>query len=210
MQKPATPITHRRYKYHHHRFPVFSFALLFCFLFCSPLLAVEKTASKKKENTYEDSEIYLRTVYRSPEQLAAFYEGREFPQEAIKRITQSCYFTIILKNKTDDILWLEIDNWQFSANSAQNNQIIQRYNRAYWNKQWDEINLKQAFRSTFGWTLMPDVRDLRAGEGVGGSIPIPMQTDKFSVTLNFATGKDKKGKMKSVTLPNIQCKQDEK
>ena len=180
------------------------YGLLVIFLFCSVSYADSPVEKKKKKNVYEDNEVYLRSIYRSPEQIAAFYEGREFPQAAINRITQSCYVTIILKNKTSDVLWLELDNWEFHQGKTQ----IFRYKRPYWNKQWDEINLKQAFRSTFGWTLMPDVRDLRAGEGVGGSIPIPMQSEKFSITLNFATGKDKKGKIKSVTLPDIHCKSD--
>lgn len=175
------------------------YVLLLSIFLCFPL-----QAEKKKKNTYEDQDIYLRSVYRSPEQLAAFYEGREFPKAAIKRITQSCYVTIILKNKTNDILWLELDNWVFE----QKGKIIQRYDRDYWNQQWDEVKLQQSYRSTFGWTLMPEVRDLRPGEGVGGSVPIPMQTENFSVTLNFATGKNKKGKLKSVKLSNIHCKQD--
>ena len=182
------------------------YTLILCFLL-TPLVQADSHSKKKKKNVYEDNDVYLRSIYRSPEQIYAFYEGREFPHAAIKRITQSCYVTIILKNKTDDVLWLEIDNWVFTKNNPKKD-IIHRYKRDYWNKQWDEVNLKQAFRSTFGWTLMPDVRDLRAGEGVGGSIPIPMQTENFSLTLNFATGKNKQGKIKSITLPNIHCEQD--
>jgi len=195
MQDPTIP-THNQ---HNSDFWTGFSVLLIGIFLCSPLQAAEK-----KKNTYEDEDIYLRSVYRSPEQLAAFYEGREFPKAAIKRIIQSCYVTIILKNKTDDILWLELDNWIFEQKSK----IIQRYNRTYWNQQWDEVKLQQSHRSTFGWTLMPEIRDLRPGEGVGGSVPIPMQTENFSLTLNFATGKDKKGKLKSVKLPKIHCKQD--
>jgi len=173
--------------------------LIILMIICSPI-----NAEKKKKNAYEDDEIYLRFVYRSPEQITAFYEGREFPKSAITRITQTCYVTVIIKNKTDDVLWLELDNWIFEKNK----QIIKRYKRPYWKKQWEEINLPQAHRSTFGWTLMPDVRDLRPQEGVGGSIPIPKQTGNFSVTFNFATGSDKKGKMKTVKIPETYCKQD--
>jgi len=196
MQDPiAIPTYNNQYTY---------FWTGICIFFLGISLSSPLHAEKKKKNIYEDEDVYLRSVYRSPEQLAAFYEGREFPHAAIKRITQSCYVTIILKNKTNDILWLELDNWVFE----QKGKIIQRYDRQYWNKQWDDVKLQQSYRSTFGWTLMPEVRDLRAGEGVGGSIPIPMQTENFSLTLNFATGENKKGKIKSVKLPNIHCKQD--
>jgi len=46
----------------------------------APLMAAEN-----KKNVYEDEEIYLRFIYRSAGQVAAFYEGREFPKAAIAR-----------------------------------------------------------------------------------------------------------------------------
>ena len=191
----------KRYLYHHCSIAdiVFPFlSLLFLvFVLGAPLIAAEN-----KKNVYEDDDIYLRFIYRSAEQVAAFYEGREFPKAAIERAVQTCYVTLILKNKSDDILWLELDNWLFHKNGK----MIPRYKQSYWNNQWDEMKLKQAYRSTFSWTLFPEIRDARPGESVSGNITIPMQTLPFSLTLNFARGQNKKGKMKTVKLNDIYCK----
>lgn len=177
-------------------------ALLFIVLLpTSPLMAAEK-----KKNVYQDEDIYLRFIYRSSEQVAAFYEGRGFPKAAIERAVQTCYVTIILKNRSDEVLWFELDNWWFHKNGK----TISRYTQSYWNKQWDELKLKQAYRSTFGWTLFPESRDARPGESVSGNITIPKQTYPFSLTLNFARGENKKGKMKTVKLNDIYCKDAEK
>jgi len=178
---------------------IFLFLVLLILLLLpgEPLIAAEKN-----KNVYEDEDIYLRFIFRSADQVAAFYEGREFPKAAIERAVQSCYVTLILKNKSDDILWFELDNWLIHKNGK----AISRYKQSYWNKQWDEIKLKQAFRSTFSWTLFPETRDARPGESVSGNITIPMQTHPFSLTLNFARGENKKGKMKTVKLDDIYCK----
>jgi len=171
--------------------------LLLLLLPATPLMAAEN-----KKDVYEDEDIYLRFIYRSAEQVAAFYEGRGFPKAAIARAVQSCYVTVILKNKSDDLLWFELDNWLFHKNGK----TIPRYKQTYWNKQWDEMQLKQAYRSTFGWTLFPETRDARPGESVSGNITLPMQMHPFSLTLNFARDENKKGKMKTVQLNDIYCK----
>ena len=177
------------------------------FLFLALLLLVllpgaPLNAAEQNKNVYEDDDIYLRFINRSAEQVAAFYEGREFPKVAIARAVKTCYVTVILKNKSDDILWFELDNWLFQ----QNGKTIPRFKQSYWNKQWDELKLKQAYRSTFSWTLFPETRDAHPGESVSGNITIPMQAHPFSLTLNFARGENKKGKMKTVKLNDIYCK----
>ncbi len=117
---------------------------------------------------------------------------------------KSCYVTVIVKNKTTDILWLDLDEWVFK----QQGKIFQRQTRDYWKKQWEAIDLPQSHRSTFGWTLMPVKRNLYPNEGVGGRIPIPMQTTPFDLTLNFPTGENRQGKVKTITMKNLACKQD--
>ena len=190
-------------RYLHHTCSLTDIVLLFLALLLLVLfLSTPLIAAEKNKNVYQDEDIYLRFIYRSAEQVAAFYEGREFPKAAIERAVQTCYVTVILKNKSDDILWFELDNWLFHKNGK----TIQRYKQAYWNKQWDEMKLKQAYRSTFSWTLFPETRDAQPGESVSGNITIPMQTHPFSLTLNFARGENKKGKMKTVKLNDIYCK----
>lgn len=162
-------------------------------------------AEKPPKFTYEDEQIYMRLVLRTPEQLTAFYQGRQFKQQAIDKILETCFVTPIIKNKYFEVLWLELDNWQFMDNK---NQPIKRITRDYWDQQWQKIQLKQAHQSTFGWTLMPEVRDLRFDEGVGGSMVIPWQEEPFKVVANFHTKPDKKGPLKTVIFEGVTCRTD--
>ena len=149
----------------------------------------------------EDEQLSVRVVLRTPDQLTAFYLGREFSRAAIGKILETCFVTPIVHNKTVDVLWLELDEWQFSRGDT----IIPRINRDYWPDKWREVGLKQAHQSTFGWTLMPEVRDLRLDEGVGGSVVIPMQTEPFRLAMNFRTGADKQGPVKTVVFEDLTC-----
>ena len=174
-----------------------------CMVYISVVLSAR--AEEKDPLSYEDDEVFMRLILRTPEQLTAFYLGREFNQATIDKILQTCFITPIVKNKKFDVLWLELDNWQFTKNGK----TIDRIKRDYWIKQWQAVNLSQAHQSTFGWTLMPEVRDLRFDEGVGGSVVIPMQSEPVTVTANFKTGEDKQGKMKTITFKGVKCLTDE-
>lgn len=150
---------------------------------------------------YENDELSVRVVMRTAEQLTAFYLGREFSRAAIDKILETCFVTPIVHNKTLDVLWLELDAWQFN----QGERVIPRIKRDYWPAKWREVGLAQAHQSTFGWTLMPEARDLRLDEGVGGSVVIPRQSEPFSVTMKFNTGADKQGPVKTVVFEDLQC-----
>jgi len=153
---------------------------------------------------YEDAEVSVRVVMRTPDQLTAFYLGREFNRAAIGKILETCFVTPVIRNKALSVLWLELDQWRFSLNGR----IIPRIRRDYWPDKWRETHLSQAHQSTFGWTLMPEVRDLRLDEGVGGSVVIPMQTQPFKLTMKFHTGANKQGPVKTVVFENLQCVHD--
>jgi hypothetical protein len=150
---------------------------------------------------YEDAQMAVRIVMRTPDQLTAFYLGREFNRAAIDKIRETCFITPIIHNKTLEVLWLELDEWQFS----QGDRIIPRIKRDYWPEKWREAGLSQAHQSTFGWTLMPEVRDLRLDEGVGGSVVIPMQSRPFKLTMTFHTGADRQGPVKTVVFEDLTC-----
>ena len=150
---------------------------------------------------YEDDQVKARVVMRTHDQLTAFYLGREFNRAAIDRILETCFVTPIVHNKAVDVLWLELDEWQFS----QGDKVIPRIKRDYWPDQWRDTGLTQAHQSTFGWTLMPEVRDLRLDEGVGGSVVIPMQTRPFTLTMKFHTGADKQGPLKTIVFEDLKC-----
>jgi hypothetical protein len=182
----------------------FSTLAILASLLISVSFAVEAPRPKPSGPWYEDNGVFIRIVQRSPEQLTAFYLGRKFNQASIKHILANCFITPIIHNKTFDVLWLELDNWSFSRGDEQ----IPRINRDYWPEKWDQSGLPQAHRSTFGWTLMPEVRDLRLDESVGGSVVIPWQNRPFTLTMNFHTGADKQGPVKTIVLKDIECVSD--
>ena len=150
---------------------------------------------------YEDDDVYMRLVTRTSEQLTAFYLAREFPQKAIDEILKTCFITPVVLNKKFDVFHVEPDSWVFISDDKP----IERIKRDYWKKIWTGSTLSPAHQATFGWTLMPEQRDLRFDEGVGGSIAIPLQTELFSLKARFRTGMKKDGKIKTVTFRDITC-----
>lgn len=157
--------------------------------------------SAKPALDYADDTMSVRLVLRTPDQLTAFYLGRNFNRAAIDNILDTCFITPIIHNKTLDVLWLALDEWQFSRGDTR----IERIKRDYWPERWREAGLPQPQQSTFGWTLMPEVRDLRLDEGVGGSVVIPMQTQPFRLTMTFHTGADRLGPVKTVVFEDLIC-----
>ena len=170
-------------------------------LFLTPCYAQQAPRPVPSGPWYEDDAVFIRIVQRTPEQLNAFYQGREFNQAAIDQILDTCFVTPIIHNKRFDVLWLELDNWQFSRGAQQ----IPRIERDYWPAKWEQSGLSQAHRSTFGWTLMPEVRDLRLDESVGGSVVIPRQSRPFTLTMNFHSGADKQGPLKTIVFKDLEC-----
>lgn len=158
-------------------------------------------AADPDKHEYDDKEVYMRLVIRSNDQLSAFYVGREFPKKAIDEILKTCFITPIVKNNKYDALWVEPETWQFSVDGRS----VERIKRDYWNSIWQEIELAQGHQATFGWTLMPETRDLRFDEGVGGSIVIPRQEAPFTLVANFKTGLNKEGVVKTIKFENISC-----
>lgn len=163
-----------------------------------------------EENTYpgpyiEHDDILVILIPHTPEQMSAFYEARGFPQAARDLITQTCFVTVHIENKSREIIWLDLDQWAFSSSGKP----LTRLDQSYWESQWNSINLRQASRSTFGWTQFPPLRDLQPDEPVGGNIVFPGNTTQFNMALHMATGKDKRGKQLSLEFRDINCPQDE-
>ncbi len=179
-------------------------AITATFALCTALTSQLAVGNGDRALKYEDEQVSMRLVLRTPEQLSAFYQGRGFNAAAIESILDTCFITPIIHNKTLDVLWLELDNWRFSASG----QELARIKRDYWAGQWRLASLPQAQQSTFGWTLMPEVRDLRLDESVGGSVVIPLQSRPVTMRANFHTGADKRGATKTIVFEAIQCPTD--
>jgi len=157
--------------------------------------------AKKPKLIYEDDEVYMRLIMRSDEQLSAFYQGREFSQEAIREILQTCYVTPIIKNKKFDVLMLDLTHWSFYVDGKP----LPRIDRLYWATQWQAISMKQAHRSTFGWTLMPEQRDLRFDEGVGGAVVVQRQSKPMELVARFVTTIGDKKSEKIIRFKGFKC-----
>ncbi|MGB5539951.1 MAG: hypothetical protein WBO37_07690 [Gammaproteobacteria bacterium] len=168
--------------------------------------ALPWTSAAVVERTFEgpyieNDELLVVLVPRSPEQMAAFYEARGFPRAAIDRIRQTCFVTVHIKNKSRDVIWLDTDQWRFTGDGKP----LTRLDDSYWRAQWNEIDLRQASRSTFGWTQLPPVRDLQPDEPVGGNLVFPGDTNTLTIEATLPTGADRQGEPISVGFGSIRC-----
>ena len=179
-------------------------------LLCSALVCCLAAASAVAfEKPYpgpfiENDDLLFVLIPHTRSQMAAFYEARGFPQNAIARITGTCFVTTHIENKSDRVIWLEVEHWTLSSNGRE----IRRLGADYWQQQWDEVGLPQANRSTFGWTRLPEVRDLQPHEPVGGNIMLPGLTTSFDLEARLYTGKDKRGGMLEVRFENVTCPEE--
>ncbi len=153
----------------------------------------------------ENADILFALIPRTPEQMAAFYEARGFPQAAIARIKATCFVTVHIENRSRQVIWMEPGTWKFSSG----NQPLQRLDRDYWNAQWEAVDLPRANRSTFGWTQLPAVRDLQPEESVGGNIVFPGTTGSFNLEANLQTGQERRGKQLEIRFENVNCEPGE-
>jgi hypothetical protein len=153
----------------------------------------------------ENDQLLVVLIPHTRDQMAAFYEARGFPRDAITRIRKTCFVTVHVRNKSRSVIWLEQKNWRTTGN----NKPLPRLGSDYWYGQWNDIDLPLAKRSTFGWTQLPLVRDLQPDEPVGGNVVFPGTTESFDLEARFYVGKDKRGGMLVTRFENIQCPKGE-
>lgn len=151
---------------------------------------------------FEDEDITVIIGSRTPEQLSAFYTGRGFNQASIDEIARKCFIFGVVDNKTYDRLWLILDDWKFFAADGS---PMKRLKKKDWAEVWKETGLSTAHQSTFGWTQLPESRDLRQFEHVGGNVAVEWKDQPFKLVASFKTGADKKGKPRTITVENLTC-----
>jgi len=149
----------------------------------------------------ERPDLLIVLRQHAPEQIAAFYEARGFPAAAIERIKATCFITVHIRNRDDDVIWLDTAEWTFTSKGKP----LERLDRSYWDSQWDNIKLRQASRSTFGWTQLPDVRDLQPDEPVGGNLVFPGDTERLDMTLKLPTGTNRQGEPIMLEFRDVEC-----
>lgn len=177
--------------------------LLLCFIISSlPMSSLQ--AAKPDRRVYENEVLKLSVTPRTPQQMAAFYEGRGFPSEAIALTRTACFFTIGIHNKSRDILWLDTANWKFHTTTGP----LKRISRDEWKHRWQELELPLSYQSTFRWTLLPARLDFQPDEREGGNITLPRTDKPFSLRATFATGVDKQGPRIDVLMEDLRCAED--
>ena len=149
-------------------------------------------------------QIEIRFVPRTPDQMMSFYEARGFPSEMIDILSRQCFITIGIHNKSKDIIWHDLGNWQFSHDGKP----LPREHRNYWLEMWREMNMPQASISTFRWTLIPETLDYLPDEKEGGNIILPRVKGNISVSARFATGDDRQGETIHIDYDRLYCAED--
>ena len=169
--------------------------LLFCW---SPLSIAADTRI-----TREGLDFYLSA--RTPEQTNAFYSARGLPLSAVQAIAKSCFLTVGLHNRRADTVWLNLVTWRFVDASGRD---IKRISLPEWRARWKALNIPLAAQATFGWTQLPETRDLQPDEDVGGNVPLIPPPGEFTLIARFATGVAGSGKPIEITVPKLTCPRD--
>ncbi|NOZ52856.1 MAG: hypothetical protein GXP08_06890 [Gammaproteobacteria bacterium] len=161
-------------------------------------------AEAEKNYKFENKLIKFALFPRTPEQMAAFYEGRDFPKKAINVIRNACFITAGIRNLGNQKIWLNLIQWRFYSTEDE----ITRINRQKWVQDWQRLDIPLASQATFGWTLLPETRDLHQHEPVGGNITLLPSEHPFTVEAIFETGEQKNGKPLTVKIENVRCAQN--
>ena len=150
---------------------------------------------------FKNDDIRIGVNPRTPSQMAAFYEGRGFPKNAIEATTQYCFITIGIRNTGKQKIWLDLSQWRF----YDKNGVIVRKDKTQWKATWKALNVPLSSQATFNWTTLPEVRDLHRDEPVGGNITLTPTYTPFTIEARFPTGENKKGALLIHKIENIRC-----
>jgi hypothetical protein len=146
--------------------------------------------------------LQFRASPARPENVAAFYEAREFPPPAIHALGEACFIGFSIRNQRREVVWLDLARWRFTDDRGQ---PVTRLTRAQWNERWERLGIAPAYRATFGWTQLPEARDLQPDEPVAGNVLVSPTDRPFRLEARFATGRDRLGPEIVVRVDNLKC-----
>ena len=146
--------------------------------------------------------VELFVSARTVEQIRAFYGARGMPADALQELAKACFLTVGLKNKRAETLWLEPLRWRLIDVDGKPINLISRQE---WKSRWKALSVPLAAQSTFGWSQLPESRDLYPEETVGGNISLLPPEGSFSLIASFRTGSSGDGKMLELIIPNLSC-----
>jgi hypothetical protein len=157
-----------------------------------------------KDYRFQHKFFRMRILPRSPNQIAAFYEARGFPQLAIEELRRVCFITTVLGNRSGQQLYHDLSQWEFSDKNGP----VKRILRPDWKQRWEQLGLEKRFQSTFRWTLMPEKLDFYPQEGEGGNLIFPRTENPITIKARFQIGKGDRAKHYEVTFKDIKCATD--
>lgn len=149
-------------------------------------------------------ELEIRLSPRTPQQIAAFYEGRGFERPMIDVLREQCFITVSVYNKSPDILWLDLAQWRFSDADGP----IERAHRDRWRERWQSMGVPLAHQSTFRWTLLPELLDFQPDEREAGNLVLPRRGKPMRIEADFATRPDRSGPTLHVSFEDVRCARD--
>ncbi len=153
----------------------------------------------------ETPEVRIRLVARSPDQISGFYRARRLPEPAVEALRRACLVTVGIRNLGDRVLWLAPERWRFRTLAGRE---VERLSRAHWRRLWARLGVPAGARATFGWTLLPERRDLQPDEPVGGNLTLVPPAEPFVVEARFPTGRDGDGPPVVLRSPPLTCPED--
>ena len=160
--------------------------------------------AQDEELRHDSPRLTVQLGPRTPEQIAAFYEARGFQADMIELLRRQCYLTVFIHNKSEDILWLDLQQWEFSTADGP----VTRLDRHHWRERWQAMDIPLAHQSTFRWTLLPERLDFLPGEREGGNIILPRLGQPLQIRARFDTGTDRSGPVAEVEFTHVECAVD--
>jgi hypothetical protein len=172
----------------------------------SPSLAADAAVVSVKDGVWEyrHPALTVRLTPRTPDQMAAFYEARGFPASMVDLTRTACFITVGIRNKSDRVIWLDLDQWRFTGPEG----AIVRIDRQWWKDRWRDMDAPLPGQSTFRWTLLPEALDFRPGEREGGNITLPRAQAPLRLQARFDTGADRDGETVEMIVENLRCAED--
>jgi hypothetical protein len=164
-------------------------------------LALLATAGAQAERV-EGAGLNFSVSVRTPEQLAAFYSARGFAPETVALISRACFLTVGLTNTRQEVVWLVPARWRFETMDGH---PVRRIARADWEAAFAAAGVPLAHRATFGWTQLPESRDLHPGEPVGGNVTVEPPAKPLRLIAVFPTGEDGEGPPIELRVENLSC-----
>ena len=168
------------------------------------LALVAHAAQAADPQRFVSPELEVRLSPRTPQQIAAFYEGRGFGEAMIDVLRAQCFITVSVHNRSGDILWLDLAQWRFSDADGP----IERPHRDRWQERWQAMGVPLAHQSTFRWTLLPERLDFQPDERESGNLVLPRRGKPLRIEARFETRADRAGPPIVASFEDVQCALD--